>query len=111
MRRVRLSTLRWRTRGRAAAACSSSPAIRASASHAWPQSTRIIPLLHEALDALRAGDSALRVRLLARLAGARRDDWDMQPRDELSAEAVAIAERIGDPATSAYALISRAMAI
>ncbi len=73
--------------------------------------TRIIPLLHEALAALPDGDSELRVRLLARLAGARRDDWDMQPRDELSAEAVAIAARIGDPATSAYALISRAMAI
>ena len=45
-----------------------------------------------------------------RLAGARRDDWDMRPRDELSAEAVVIAEAIGDPATLAYALISRAMA-
>ena len=31
----------------------------------------------------------------------------MKPRDELSAEAVALAARIGDPATSAYALISR----
>ena len=72
--------------------------------------TKIIPLLHEALAALPPGDSALRVRLLARLAGARRDDWDMRPRDELSAEAVAIAARIADPATSAYALISRAMA-
>ena len=72
--------------------------------------TKIIPLLHEALAALPEGDSALRVRLLARLAGARRDDWDMRPRDELSAEAVVIAEAIGDPATLAYALISRAMA-
>ena len=69
--------------------------------------TRIIPVLQEALAALPEGDSALRVRLLARLAGARRDDWDMRPRDDLSAEAVAIAGRIGDPATSAYALISR----
>ncbi|HTN80417.1 MAG TPA: AAA family ATPase, partial [Acidimicrobiales bacterium] len=73
--------------------------------------TKIIPLLHEALAALPAGDSALRVRLLARLAGARRDDWDMRPRDELSLEAVETAARIGDPATSAYALISRAMSI
>ncbi len=73
--------------------------------------TRIIPLLQEAIAALPESDSALRVRLLARLAGARRDDWDMKPRDELSAKAVAIATRVGDPATSAYALISRAMAI
>ena len=34
----------------------------------------------------------------------------MRPWDELSAEAVVIAEAIGDPATLAYALISRAMA-
>ena len=34
MRRVRLSTLPWRTRGRAAGACSSSPVIRASGSRA-----------------------------------------------------------------------------
>ena len=54
--------------------------------------TKVIPLLQEALAALPEGDSALRVRLLARLAGARRDDWDMRPRDELSAEAVVIAE-------------------
>ncbi len=70
--------------------------------------TKIIPLLHEALAGLPEEDSALRVRLLARLAGARRDEPAMEPRDRLSAEAVAIAARIGDPATSAYALIARA---
>jgi DNA-binding NarL/FixJ family response regulator len=73
--------------------------------------TKVIPLLREALGGLPEEDSALRVRLLARLAGARRDEPAMEARDRLSAEAVAIAARIGDSTTSAYALIARGMAI
>ncbi len=73
--------------------------------------TKIIPLLREALAALPSTDSTLRVQLLARLAGARRDESAMELRDEVSAEAVAIAARLGDPATLAYALIARGLAI
>jgi predicted ATPase/DNA-binding CsgD family transcriptional regulator len=73
--------------------------------------TKVIPLLREALAALPDDDSQLRVRLLARLAGALRDEPSLARRDDLSAEAVAMAARIDDPATSAYALISRTMAI
>jgi DNA-binding NarL/FixJ family response regulator len=72
---------------------------------------KVIPLLREALDALPESDSELRVRLLARLSGARRDESDRAPRDALSAEAVAMAGRLGEPATLAYALIARSMAI
>ncbi len=72
---------------------------------------KVIPLLREAVDALPETDSELRVRLLARLSGARRDEADRAPRDGLSAEAVAMASRLGDPATLAYALIARSMAI
>ncbi len=72
---------------------------------------KVIPLLREALTLLSEDDSELRVRLLARLAGAKRDEPSMEARDALSAEAVEIAARIGDPGTSAYALIARGLAI
>jgi len=72
---------------------------------------KVIPLLREALTALPDDDSELRVHLLARLAGAKRDEPSMDARDALSAEAVQIAERDGEPATLAYALIARALAI
>jgi tetratricopeptide (TPR) repeat protein len=49
-------------------------------------------------------DSSERVALLARLAAARRDDASRDQRLALGHEAVAIAERIGDPVTLAYAL-------
>lgn len=72
---------------------------------------RIVPLLQEALTALPQTDSGVRVRVLSRLAGALRDDPDRKPRDGLSREAVAMARRIGDPATLAYALPARYTAI
>jgi tetratricopeptide (TPR) repeat protein len=64
---------------------------------------RLIPLLEEALDA-QPGNNAARVRLLARLAGALRDRPVPERRAALTAEAVEIARRLGDPATLAYAL-------
>jgi DNA-binding CsgD family transcriptional regulator len=71
----------------------------------------LIPLLLEALAAVPQEDSEVRVRLLARLEGAKRDEVSGDARDELSAQAVAIAERLDDPATLAYALIARGLAI
>ncbi|HWO71678.1 MAG TPA: AAA family ATPase, partial [Actinomycetota bacterium] len=76
----------------------------------WPRAgsdARMLPLLYEALDALGDGDLDLRVRLLARLAGALRDDPSTEERDRLSREAVALARRLGDPRTLAYALSGR----
>ena len=51
------------------------------------------------------------MRLLARLSGALRGDPDMSERAASSAEAVAIARRLDDPATLVHALIARQMAI
>ena len=67
--------------------------------------TRLVPLLEEALPALGDEDSELRVRLLARLAGALRDQPALEPRSSLSREAVEIARRLGDPYTLGYALV------
>jgi DNA-binding SARP family transcriptional activator len=64
----------------------------------------IVPLLEEAIAALGPADSAQHARLLARLAGALRDRPAREPRDGLSAEAVAIARRLGDTDTLAYTL-------
>jgi tetratricopeptide (TPR) repeat protein len=60
-------------------------------------------LLEDALERL-PGDDPLRVRLLARLAGALRDRPVPQRRESLSREAVEIARRLGDRATLAHAL-------
>ena len=70
--------------------------------------TRIVPLLHEAIDQLPGTDSPLRVRLLARLSGAMRDDVSKAPRDVLSREAVEAAQRMND-ATFARLRASRAL--
>ena len=67
---------------------------------------RLIPLLEEALAGLGEDESQLRVRLLARLAGALRDEPSLEPRSSLSREAVAIARRLGDVDTIGYALVS-----
>jgi len=72
---------------------------------------RLVSLLKEALKALPDADDPLRVRVLARLAGALRDEHERAPRDTLSREAVEMARRIGDPATLAYALDGRCTAI
>ena len=67
---------------------------------------RLVPLLEAALAALPDGDSELRARLLARLAGALRSEPSMQRRAALSTEAIQMARRLANPATLAYALES-----
>jgi DNA-binding SARP family transcriptional activator len=67
----------------------------------------LVPLLERGLEAVGEEDSPARVRLLGRLAAARRDDADRAPRLRLAEEAVAMARRIGDPATLGYALEAR----
>ena len=64
----------------------------------------VIPLLEDALEAIGPEDSLLRVRLLARVACARRSDADPTRRRAEGAEAVAIARRIGDARALASAL-------
>jgi DNA-binding SARP family transcriptional activator len=64
----------------------------------------LVPLLERALAAVGQQDSAARVRLLARLAAAIRDDPFRDRRVALAQEAVEIARRTGDPLTLAYAL-------
>ena len=62
-------------------------------------------LLERALAEIGAGDSSLRVRLLARLGGGPlRDDHDPTRRRAITGEALDMARRLGDPATLAYAL-------
>ena len=72
---------------------------------------RLVPLLEEGLAALGTDDVELRARLLARLAGALRDEHRRDRRDALSSEAVQLARRTGNPAALAYALDGRAAAI
>ena len=60
-----------------------------------------------ALAALAEEDVELRARLLARLAGALRDEHSRDRRDRLSREAVELARRAGNPAALAYALDGR----
>jgi DNA-binding SARP family transcriptional activator len=64
----------------------------------------LVPLLERALAAVGAQDSKARVKLLGRLAAARRDEPLREPRVRLASEAVEMARRIGDPETIAYAL-------
>jgi DNA-binding SARP family transcriptional activator len=64
----------------------------------------LVPLLERALAAVGEQDSGARVRLLARLAAAIRDDPRRDRRVALGQEAVEIARRSGDPMTLAYAL-------
>ena len=65
---------------------------------------KLVGVLEEALAAVDASDSALRARLLVRLAVA--IYWSQQPdrREGLVDEAIAIARRLGDPATLAFVL-------
>jgi DNA-binding SARP family transcriptional activator/tetratricopeptide (TPR) repeat protein len=71
----------------------------------------VVPLLEEALDGVGARDSEVRARLLARLAGAMRDAPSRERAAAVSREAVEVARRVGDPATLAYALDGRHVAI
>jgi eukaryotic-like serine/threonine-protein kinase len=64
---------------------------------------RLIPLLEDALDRL-PREHPLRARLLARLAGALRDQPAAERRASLCQEAVELARNLGEPATLAYAL-------
>ncbi len=71
----------------------------------------LLPLLDEGLAAVGDDDWQVRVWLLARLAGALRDEPSRRRRDALSREAVELARRAGDAAALAYALDGRAIAI
>ena len=68
---------------------------------------RLVPLLEEGLAALADEDLALRVRLLARLASALRDEPSRDRRDRLSKEAVELARATESPSALAYALDGR----
>ena len=68
---------------------------------------RLVPLLEEGLAAVGADDSALRVRLLSRLAAALRHGPTRARRQQLMEEAIQMARRIGDPITIASALDRR----
>jgi DNA-binding SARP family transcriptional activator len=72
---------------------------------------QLVPLLEAALAALADLDVELRARLLARLAGALREEPSRERRDVLSREAVELARRTENPAALAYALDGRAMSI
>jgi tetratricopeptide (TPR) repeat protein len=64
----------------------------------------LVPLLREALDSLPDADSALRARLLARLAAAVYWSEDADVRRDLVERAIAMARRVGDDATLALVL-------
>jgi DNA-binding SARP family transcriptional activator len=65
-----------------------------------------VPLLERALAAVGEEDSTLRVRLLARFAGGplREVRFPLERKWSLSEQALAMARRIGDPETLAYAI-------
>jgi hypothetical protein len=71
----------------------------------------LAPLLEEGLAALGDDDVELRARLLARFAGALRDEPTRDRRDRISREAVELARRTGNLAALAYALDGRAPVI
>ena len=74
---------------------------------AWARASTdsaLVPLLERALAAVGEEDSATRVRLLARLAAAARDEILRERRLRLADEALEIATRSGDPTTLAFAL-------
>ena len=64
----------------------------------------LIPLLDEALEQLPETDSALRARLLSRLASALYWSAPAERRQELVGEAIDMARRVGEPATLAFVL-------
>jgi hypothetical protein len=61
----------------------------------------LVPLLEEGLAALAKEEVELRARILARLAGALRDEHSRDRRDRLSREAVEPARSSGDSAALA----------
>jgi class 3 adenylate cyclase/predicted ATPase len=68
---------------------------------------RLVAMLDEALEALPARDSALRVRVLARLALELRCKGTLEDADRASAEAIEMAERVGDTKILLLAMHSR----
>lgn len=64
----------------------------------------LIPLFEEALERLPEADDVLRARLLARLAAALYWSALAERRESLAQEAIAMARRLGDPATLAFVL-------
>ena len=72
---------------------------------------RLVPLLEKGSLRSPSEDVELRARLLARLAGALRDEPLARPSRPLSAEAVELARRTGNDAALAYALDGRVAAI
>jgi DNA-binding SARP family transcriptional activator/tetratricopeptide (TPR) repeat protein len=71
----------------------------------------LVRLLEEALTTLDEADIDLRVLLLARLAGALRDEPTRERRDAISSEALGLARQSDNQAVLAYALDARAHAI
>jgi DNA-binding SARP family transcriptional activator len=74
---------------------------------AWSRASTdpfLVPLLERALSAIGEADNAERVKLLARLATATRDDPSRDRRVRIAEEAVQIARRLDDPETLAFAL-------
>lgn len=72
---------------------------------------RLVPMLEEGLSAVGTEDSALRVRLLSRLAAALRHGPTRARRVHLMEEAIQMARRIGDPITIASALTAAESAL
>jgi DNA-binding SARP family transcriptional activator len=72
---------------------------------------QMVRLLEEGLAGVRESDLELRATLLARLAGALRDEPARERRDALSREAVELARRSANASTLSYALDGRAAAI
>jgi len=70
-----------------------------------------VRLLQDALSGLSKEDSALRARMLARLAAATYWSAPFEQRETLSNEAVEMARRLGDPAVLAASLSSRRYAL
>jgi DNA-binding SARP family transcriptional activator/tetratricopeptide (TPR) repeat protein len=71
---------------------------------------RIVPLLLEALAGLRGQETVLSARLLARLAGALRDEPSLEPRSSFARQGAELARRLGDPDTLVFATLSLATA-
>jgi DNA-binding SARP family transcriptional activator len=89
-------------------------AVGYGAGHMWSRAgsdPHLVPLLEEGLRVVGPDEAELRTRLLARLAGALRDEHSRSRRDALSREAVELARRTGSPSALAYALDGRTGAI
>jgi eukaryotic-like serine/threonine-protein kinase len=75
-------------------------------------SQELVETLEAAISATAGKESALRVRLLARLGEAYRFDKSTKYKeDELSREAVSMARRVGDPQATAQALYARIISL